>query len=130
MNDLDFLLKHIKKSGININEIYNKFPKLKYKFEYVKPEHVQKGDIIRYVDLNYNKLSMSGVVVKITYKNTYFKEFKSFLLFNRIKNVFWKIKPKKYYLFVSLNNGNVEMRNVAEKLLEENYKTYLNNIKN
>jgi len=83
-----------------INQIRNKFVTLD-RYEYVTPEELSRGMVIRYVDLCLNKVSIYGIVCRMQYypQTGDEKKIRSVLLFNPSLRFCWRITPKRYYIF-------------------------------
>ncbi len=101
--NIDNILKIYSNNKIEIEienmilKINNKF-KITKKYNYIKKNNIELGKTIRYVDLNLNKISTTGIVVNISDNNI--------LLFNQSNNIYWKINPDKYYLFEIENQSS------------------------
>lgn len=124
LNKIDNLV-----SQLNNNETYNENSKIvkdikkKYKelksYTYKLESQVFINDIIRYVNLDLSKLSITGLVVKI-HRNKNNTGVKSYLLYNRFKDIYWSLNPKKVYIYVSnyIDDVNIEFFNSLKKELE------------
>lgn len=102
-------------------EMQKNFSRLKnYVFGY--PENVLCGDIIAYIDLNFKKLSIPGLVVDIIYdEHLDGQSVRTLLLYSNYKKKCWKINPKKVYVFISLKTGGSN----SELYLNDDVKKYL-----
>jgi hypothetical protein len=116
-----------KNKNIIIDKLKKKYKILKY-YDYIETQNVKLGDILKYNDLELNKLSICGLVVHIYYIDEYNKkQISRFLLFNIYKNIFWVISPKKYYLFRSEKSGrfkNTFNDYLNDIILEDNINKY------
>jgi hypothetical protein len=139
-------INEIIKKSTNINrsndeiveKIMKKFFDILEEYSFKPAEKIMVGDIIKYVDLNLEKVSIYGIVMKINYNETIMdKSLKSFDLFNNITQTYWKVNPKKVYIFKSYKLGEHSKRRTLKAnlfLMEEieNYKKSFdqNNIEN
>jgi hypothetical protein len=98
-----------------INKINKKFKSTKY-YRFIRTEELDKGMIIRYVDLEMKKISTTGIIVNI--QNTSNKEKGVITLYNPSDIIYWKINPDKYYGFEvekDTNNKNIDIREYYNK---------------
>lgn len=115
-----------------VNEIKEKFPEIKtYLFK--KSNKVFKGEIIRYVPLELDRISPSCIVRYITYRSI------NGIQTNMIKNIYvsyenmdgevykWRISARKYYIFQAIEkisdtknyNYFIEQANIYEKQIKK-----------
>lgn len=95
-----------------IHKINKKFKSTKY-YKFIRTEEIEKGMIIRYVDLSINKISTSGIVVNIS--DTSNKKNGIITLYNPSDVIYWKINPDKYYIFEiekGTNSNNIGIREI------------------
>ena len=88
----------------NVQQIaIQKFPILN-DYKYNPANKVKAGQTIRYVDLQYNKLSTPMIVIEIIHNKSLMipdKTVKSIVLFNTTHKTYIKLNPLKFYIFVS-----------------------------
>lgn len=125
INRLSEINEIINKVHISENKDNEIVKKIKDKFigtfdEYAfvgSAEKINKGDIIRYVDLGLTKVSIAGIVIDIIYeKNILSQSLKYFVLINKYTHTYWKIVPKSVYIFRSYKLGKLSKRH-TEKLI-------------
>lgn len=95
-------------------------------YDYIIPEDVTEGYIIRTVDLEAGHLSIPGIVVRIAKHSTIqnINTVKYFVLKNNYKNIYWKIRPQKYYLFKIEKGAKSDLRLTLERMLGDEIKKY------
>ena len=105
-----------------INKIKSLYPEIKYS-DFIHTEEIIEGDVIYTVSLDFKKLSIPGKCIKIEYThNTNNKNIKNILLVNNKADIFWRIKPTKYYIFRIISNKNAIFRKLLEDLhLKNNF---------
>lgn len=129
LNKIDKLVSHlennevINENSVIVQQIKKKFKYLEF-YTYKMDSKIRICYAIRYVNLELNKLSIPGIVVRIDYESTYSKNIKTILLYNKMKNIYWIISPKKVYLFVSNRINSSLGRDIADKILAEHVKYY------
>lgn len=97
-----------------IHKINNKFKSTRY-YRFIRSEEIEKGMIIRYVDLSISTISTSGIVVNIT--DTSNKKNGIITLYNPSDIIYWKINPDKYYIFEiekGTNSRNIGIRELLK----------------
>ena len=116
LNEINNLINNIQdKNKEDLDNIYTsilkKYNKLLNGYIKVSGQDIDQGEVIRYVHKNGSKLSIAGIVVGIERNcNDYIKSLK---LWSEIKNIYWIIKPEKYYIFklVTAVRGNLRIDN-------------------
>ena len=95
----DVIPEDIKKKTIQ------KYPYLK-SYKTITADKIKMGDVIRYLNLNLEKISIACIVVDITYVSSIDpqinnKKISKILLTNidSKHKIFWSINPAKYYIF-------------------------------
>lgn len=88
-----------------IKEIHKMYPETK-DYYYVKSNEIYSGMIIRYVDLNMEKLSVACIVLKITYSESGLS-IRHIILKTMDNELVWKIKPNKCYIFEIPKDKNI-----------------------
>ncbi len=122
--DIDTLLLNYNEIDIPDEIIYKinkKFKSTKY-YNFIRTEQIEIGMMIRYVDLEFKKISTTGIIVNII--STSSKKIGNILLYNPSNDIYWKINPDKYYLFF-IEKGT----NKANNIIREYRDNYFNNIK-
>jgi hypothetical protein len=113
--------KNIKKKKDLIEQAIEKYKSLQEQ-KYIKSEELYKGDIIRYVDLNLDKLSASCIIIDIEYyrsldESTTVKSIKNIIVKNNYNEKYWKFKPQKYLIFKYLSQD--KLKKFLKKYLTE-----------
>jgi len=107
-----------------IKRINKKFKTTKYN-SFIRTEELEKGMMIRAVDLDITKISTMGIVTRFI--KTTNKERGNILLYNPYNNTegtkFWKINPERFYLFHIEKNTYI---NDQMKSLINEYKNFTN----
>jgi hypothetical protein len=140
LNRLDDTKKLVSQTTVTQNRDNEIVKQIKDKFvgtfdEYAYVEHaerIKKGDIIRYVDLGLTKVSLPGIVIDTVYEEHILsKSLKYITLLNTIKRTYWKIIPKKVYIFRSYKLGKmskvhskkfIDSLNFGDSLIDELHK--------
>lgn len=113
-----------------VKQIKNKFVGTFDEYAYVEfAEKIKKGDIIRYVDLGLTKVSVPGIVIDTVYEEHILsRSLKYITLLNTKKHIYWKIIPKKVYIFRSYKLGKmskihsnkfIDSLNFGDSLIDE-----------
>lgn len=104
------------------DEIKLKFPNLQY-YSFVDPNILSLGNIIRYVNLQMNKISLPVIIIRID-RVTYLDSYEVSTIYVKFYRRMWKINPKKHYIFLSNNVGSVYDDNFMMNEIEK----YKNNL--
>ena len=115
-NDVSAILKLYKEPDVPdklINKIRELYPTIKY-YDYIHTEEIIEGDVIQTVSIDLNKLSIPAKCINIEYSKN--KTIKNILLVNNKADVFWRIKPTKYYIFRLVSDKNALFREYMEKI--------------
>ncbi len=129
IENIKSILKYYEEPDISdtlIKKINEKFKRTKH-YNFIRTEQIEKGMIIRTVNLNITKLNIPGIIVKIM--ETSSKKIGNILLFNPLKKIFWNINPDKYYIFVVERNSNSELNRMVDELFEDYRNKIYNKIK-
>ncbi len=107
-----------------IKKIFKKFKLLKT-YKYIEPSAIRSGDIVRTVNLDETKLSIPAYVLNVIKHNDADSSIQHFVVKNNYKNIVWKIKPQKYYIFKAKTTKDklIELTNM-DKILLENINKY------
>lgn len=97
------LYKPVKVSRNIINKINLLYPKTKH-YKYIEPVDIYDNILLSTVSLDLKKLHIIGRCIKIVYDINNNNIIDKILLYNPFKNLYWYIKPQKYYLFEAVNN--------------------------
>ena len=117
LNDINFFLNKINEIDIDddiIDNIHKKYPKTKY-YTFHRPEELYEGMLIRTVELNLSKMSITGKIVQIEKHDG---AITSIVLTNSIKNIRWHIKPQKYYIFEVISDDDIYLRQLKDDLIK------------
>jgi predicted DNA-binding helix-hairpin-helix protein len=115
-NDVSAILKLYKEPDVPdklINKIRELYPTIKY-YDYIHTEEIIEGDVIQTVSIDLKKLSIPAKCINIEYSKN--KTIKNILLVNNKADVFWRIKPTKYYIFRLVSDKNALFREYMEKI--------------
>lgn len=93
-----------------IDKIHKKFSSTKHD-RFIRTEEIEKGMMIRYVDLHIEKISPWGIV---TFINKELGEITTVRLYNPRVVHFWKITPDNHYIFEVDRSRNAKNRMVRE----------------
>ena len=108
--DINDILKMYKEPDVPdkvINKIKTLHPTVKY-YDYIHTEEIMEGDVIQTVSLDLKKLSIPGKCIKIKYSKN--KTIENILLVNNNADIFWRLKPTKYYIFRIVSDNNALIR--------------------
>lgn len=133
MNDIDNIVglmddtitQNTKITKSQVDSILTKFPELK-KYKFMNIEDITLGTIIKCVDLNLNKVSIPAIIVNIEYYSSFnkLKIIKYITVVNNYKKSYWKIKPKKHYMFKFDDDDKSGLKAALEKLLGNEINKY------
>lgn len=118
--------QNIKNSHSNGIKIKKKFKLLK-NYDYIEPENIQIGDLMRSVSNDLSKISALGVVISIKYYPSIndVKCIKYFFIKHLSKRrTYWKIKPQKYYLYITHKGTKSNFRDALLELLGKDIELY------
>ena len=94
-----------------INELH---PKTRY-YDLIKPKDIYENMLLCTVTLDLKQQHIVGICLKLYYD--YNKDIEKVLLFNPYKNLYWYIKPTKYYLFKAQRNKDIDKKSLLEALI-------------
>jgi hypothetical protein len=105
--DLNNILNMIEDNNdtAQVKDIHKMYPETK-NYYYVKSNELYNGMIIRYIDLDMEKISIACIVLKILYSITGLS-IKSIMLKSMDNEIIWKIKPNKCYIFEIPKDKNI-----------------------
>jgi len=121
----DTIAQNTKITKSQIDIILTKFPELK-KYKFMDNEDISLGTIIKCVDLNLNKVSIPAIIVNIEYYSSpnKLKIIKYITVVNNYKKSYWKLKPKKHYMFKFNDNDKSGLKAALERLLGDEINKY------
>lgn len=123
LNDINQILKYYEEPDVPtviVKKIQKKFPEIKF-YKLIKAEQLYTGINLSLVTLDTNKLLVPGKCVKFFYRQN--KSVNKILLYNSYLKIFWKVNPKKYYLFKIISDKEIyikEMLKDYKKILLKN----------
>lgn len=122
----------------NNNYIYlsdKKIEKLKEKFPILigtiqlKNNEIKEGILIRYVDNNFTKVSIQGIIAKIDYfSELSISQIKTIHLYNRYVKTVWKIDPQKVIIFKETKKSKIA-KFIANNIIIEEINKYKKSLK-
>ena len=118
--DINQILKKYKEIDVPdsiINKIKKKYNELK-NYEYLHTEQIVENELIQMVSLDLKHLSIIGRCIKITYTEN--NTIETILLTNNYLNIFWRINPRKYYVFKAKSKNENNMANMIGDFYEKN----------
>ena len=113
-----YILKHYKPKTVTsdiINKIHKLYPKTRY-YNYITPKDIYENMLLCTVTLDLKQQHILGVCLKIY--NDYNGDIEKVLLFNPYKNLFWYIKPTKYYLFRAERSKEINKKEIYRSYLD------------
>ena len=113
-----YILKHYKPKTVTsdiINKIHKLHPKTRY-YNYITPKDIYENMLLCTVTLDLKQQHILGVCLKIY--NDYNGDIEKVLLFNPYKNLFWYIKPTKYYLFRAERSKEINKKEIYRSYLD------------
>lgn len=116
--DIDNILRKYHDKDIPneiIHKINKKFKSTKY-YNFIRTEEIEIGMIIRTVNLDFKKISTTGIVVNILHTSN--KSIGNIVLYNPSNLIYWRINPDKYYLFYI--EKNTKNTNIIKKFHDDN----------
>lgn len=114
LDDINSILKYYSEPDIPtsiVKKIQKKFPEVKY-YKLVTAEQIYFGMNLSMVTLDMSKLLVPGKCVKIFYRQN--KSINRVLLYNSYLKIYWKINPKKYYMFEIISNKDIYMKEMLK----------------
>lgn len=123
LNDINNILKHYSEPDIPttiVKKIQKNFPEVKY-YSLITAEQLYIGMNLSLVTLDMSKLLVPGKCVKIFYRKN--NSINRIMLYNSYLDIYWKINPKKYYLFKIISDKEIYMKEMLKdykKLLLKN----------
>lgn len=129
IENIKSILKYYQEPDISdniIKKINGKFKRTKH-YNFIRTEQIEKGMIVRTVNLGITKLNIPGIVVKI--QETSSKKYGKILLFNPLKKIFWNINPDKYYIFLVERNSNTQLNTMVDEMFQDYKNKIYNKIK-
>ena len=132
MSEIDLILKNMnidenqKTNPDIVNKIKDTFPILQT-YTFKTANKLRPGQVIRYVDLNLNKVSIYGIILKVNYYNSFYTDtpsVKSLFLLNRVKNITWHVDPTKVYIFLQNLTKESDLAKFAREYLNQHAESY------
>jgi hypothetical protein len=120
INIVNKLLENYKEFDVPtyiIKKINKLYPDTK-KYDFIRTEQIEKGIMIRLVDLDFKKIYMPGIIVNI--KETSSRKKGIVVLFNPKLGLYWSVNPDKYYIFriyINYNKTSRDIRNTYNDLV-------------
>ena len=95
-----------------IKKINKLYPQTK-KYNFVRNEQIEENDVLYFVNLDLSHLSIGGKCVRIyKYDNG---AVHMLLLYNYHLDIYWKVKPTKYYIFRMKHKSELLINALMEK---------------
>ena len=116
LEDINNILRNYSEPDVPtdiVKKIKKEFPEVKY-YKLVKAEQLYEGMNLSLVTLDISKLLVPGRCVKIFYRKN--GSVNRVMLYNSYLKFFWKINPKKYYLFEIINERDIHMKEMLKDL--------------
>ena len=113
-----YILKHYKPKTVSpeiINKINRLHPKTRY-YKLITVKDIHENMLLCTVTLDLKQQHIVGICLKIF--NDYNNDIEKVLLFNPYKNLYWYIKPTKYYLFKAYKNKEIDKNNMYRSYIE------------
>jgi len=123
LNDINNILKNYSEPDIPtiiVKKIQKKFPEVKY-YSLITAEQLYIGENLSLVTLDMSKLLVPGKCVKIFYRKN--NSINRIMLYNSYLDIYWKVNPKKYYIFKIISDKEIYMKEMLKdykKLLLKN----------
>lgn len=114
LHDINNILKYYSEPDIPtliVKKIQKKFPEVKY-YSLTTAEQLYIGMNISLVTLDMSKLLIPGKCVKIFYRKN--NSINRIMLFNSYLNIYWKVNPKKYYMFKIISDKEIYMKEMLK----------------
>ena len=114
LQDINNILKNYSEPDIPtliVKKIQKKFPEVKY-YSLITAEQLYIGMNISMVTLDMSKLLVPGKCVKIFYRKN--NSINRIMLFNSYLNIYWKVNPKKYYMFKIISDKEIYMKEILK----------------
>jgi len=114
LEDINNILKHYSEPDIPtliVKKIQKKFPEVKY-YSLITAEQLYTGMNISLVTLDMSKLLVPGRCVKIFYRKN--NSINRVMLFNSYLNIYWKVNPKKYYMFKIISDKEIYIKEMLK----------------
>jgi hypothetical protein len=121
----DAIAQNTKTTNSQIDIILTKFPELK-NYKFMNNGDIAMGTIIKCVDLDLKKVSIPAIIVNIEYYASFnkLKTIKYITVVNNFKKSYWRLKPKKYYMFQYDDNDHSGLKSALERLLGDEINKY------
>jgi hypothetical protein len=110
LNDINQILKYYEEPDIPttiVKTIQKKFPEVKY-YSLTTAEQLYTGMNLSLVTLDMSKLLVPGKCVKIFYRKN--NSINRVMLYNSYLNIYWKVNPKKYYMFKIISDRDIYIK--------------------
>ena len=114
LQDINNILKNYSEPDIPtliVKKIQKKFPEVKY-YSLTTAEQLYVGMNLSLVTLDMSKLLVPGKCVKIFYRKN--NSINRIMLFNSYLNIYWKVNPKKYYMFKIISDKEIYMKEMLK----------------
>jgi hypothetical protein len=122
LDDINNILKHYSEPDVPTSIVKNlkkKFPEIK-DYTLVKAEQIYEGMELSLIPLDMSELHIPGRCVKIFYRKN--NSISSIKLYNSDLKIYWKINPKKYYLFKILSQTEIYIKEFLKDYKRKNFK--------
>lgn len=114
LEDINNILKDYSEPDIPtsiVKKIQKKFPEVKF-YSLITAEQLYVGMNLSLVTLDMSKLLVPGKCVKIFYRKNH--SIKRIMLYNSYLNIYWKVNPKKYYLFKIISDKEIYIKEMLK----------------
>jgi hypothetical protein len=114
IKNLDQFLQNFKEIDIPsyiIKKINKLYPDT-LKYDFLRTEEIEKGIMVRLVDLDLGKIYMPSIIVNI--KSTSSRDIGIIVLFNPALKIYWSVNPDKYYIFKIYKKLNRNIKVIKE----------------
>jgi hypothetical protein len=123
LDDINNILKYYQEPDVStsiIKTLKKKFPEVKH-YKFVTSEQLNTNMNLSLITLDMSKLLVPGRCVKIFYRKN--NSINRIMLYNSYLKIYWKINPKKYYMFEIISDQEIyvkEMLKDYKKILLKN----------